>query len=81
MNQKQLANVLIKILGLSFCVESIVRIISGMISLLASLASRTPFGSGIYLWANPLTGVALAVIGFLFIVLSHPIAELLFKDE
>ena len=80
MNSKQLANVLIKILGLSFCVDGVVRAASGILNLFAMLTSRNGFGSA-YLWLNPLTGLLLAVIGFLFIVFSRPIADFLFKDE
>ena len=80
MNPKQLANVLIKILGLYFCVDGVVRIISGMLNLFAVLTTRNGLGS-IYAWLNPFTGLILAAIGFLFIVLSRPIADLLFKDE
>ena len=80
MNPKQLANVLIKILGLSFCVDGVVRGASGILNLLAMLTSRNGL-SATYLWVNPLTGLLLAAIGFLFIVLRRPITDLLFKDE
>ena len=80
MNSKQLANVLIKILGLSFCVDGLVRAASGILNLFAMLAIRNN-SSSIYIWLNPLTGLLLVVIGFLFIVLSREIADLLFKDE
>jgi len=80
MNQKQLANVLIKILGLSFCVDGIIRIVSGVLTLFATLTSR--FGTGsVYVWATPFTGLVLATIGLLFIVLSRTIADMLFRDE
>jgi len=83
MNQKQLANVLIKILGLSFCVDGIIRIVSGAISFLAALTNRGTFGysSASYYVATPLSGVAMGVIGILLIALSKPIADMLFKDE
>ena len=80
MTKKQLADVLIKILGLSFCVDGIIRIVSGVINLLATLATRLSTGS-VYVWATPFTGLILAVIGLLFVVLSRSIADILFRDE
>jgi hypothetical protein len=80
MKPKQLANVLIKILGLSFCVDGVVRAASGILNLFAMLTIRNGLSS-VYIWLNPLSGLLLAVIGFLFIVLSRPIADFLFKDE
>lgn len=32
-------------------------------------------------WATPLTGLALGIIRILFVLLSKPIADTLFKDE
>jgi|GEM_PF-1657159 hypothetical protein len=80
MNQKQLANVLIKVLGLSLCAQSGLHIVSGVFNLFAVLASRGGAG-GLYLWLNPLSGVVLAIIGVLFIALSRDIADFLIKDE
>ncbi len=81
MQQRQLANVLIKILGLYFGVDGLVRIVSGALNMLAVLtASRGGFGS-FYAWINPFTGMIMAGIGLLFILLSRPIADILFKDE
>ena len=80
MTKKQLADVLIKILGLSFCVDGIIRMVSGVINLLANLATRLSMGS-IYTWITPFTGLILALIGFLLIVLSRAIADVLFRDE
>jgi hypothetical protein len=79
MNQKQFANVLIKVLGIYFLVDGVIRIFSGVISLFSAMIARGI--SGIYLWATPVIGIILAIIGFLLIVLSQPIADLLFKDE
>jgi hypothetical protein len=82
MNQKQLANVLIKVLGLWLCVESLTHIISSVISLLSTLLERgRGFGSGLYFWMNPLNGIAMGIAGVLFVLLSQSIADLLFKDE
>jgi len=80
MNQKQLANVLIKVLGLYFCVDGLVRIVSGVLNMLAVLTSRSGFGS-FYTWMSPFTGMILAAIGLFLVLLSRPVADILFKDE
>jgi len=79
MKQNQLANVLIKILGLYFCVDGFVRFVTGLLSLLAYMTSRG-FGA-LYTWVAPFTGMILAAIGLLLILLSRAIADALFKDE
>jgi len=79
MNQKQLANVLIKILGLYCCVDGLVRMLSGFLNLFAVL-TRGGFGS-LYTWLNPFIGLVPLAIGFLFVVFSRSIADFLFKDE
>jgi len=80
MKQNQLANVLIKILGLYFCVDGGVRIISGMLNLLGALTSLRSFGS-FYPWVAPLSGMIMAAIGLLLILLSRALADILFKDD
>jgi len=80
MKQSQLANVLIRILGLYFCVDGGVRIISGALNLLAALASLRAFGS-LYTWIAPLTGMIMAAIGLLLILSSRALADIMFKDE
>jgi len=80
MKQNQLANVLVKILGLYFLVDGGVRMISGALNLLGALTSLRTFSS-FYVWVTPFTGMLLAAIGLLLILLSRAIAGLLFKDE
>jgi len=80
MKQNQLANVLIKILGLYFCVDGFVRIVSGVLNLLAALTNLRSFGS-LYTWISPFSGMIMAAIGLLLILLSRAIADALFKDE
>ena len=80
MNQKQLANVLIRILGLYFLVDGGVRTISGALNLLASLANLRTFGS-VYVWITPFTGMLLAAVGLVLILASRALADILFKDE
>jgi hypothetical protein len=80
MKQNQLANVLIKMLGLYFCVDGFVRIVSGVLNLLAALTNLRSFGS-LYTWISPFSGMIMAAIGLLLILLSRAIADALFKDE
>ena len=80
MKQNQLANVLIKVLGLYFCVDGFVRIVSGVLNLLAVMTSRSGYGS-LYAWVAPFTGMIMAAIGLLLVLLSRAIADTLFKDE
>lgn len=80
MKQKELANVLIKVLGLYFLVDGGVRVISGALNLLGALTTLRTFGS-FYTWVTPFTGMLLAAIGLLLILLSRAIADILFKDE
>jgi len=74
MKSKQLANVLIKILGLSVCTQSVMHFLNGIFNILA--ASRIQI-----LGVNFLSGAILAVIGIFLIVKSQVIAGLLFKNE
>lgn len=80
MNQKQMADVFIKVLGLYFSVDGIVRVISGALNLFVVLAGQRSFGSA-YVWLAPFTGLILTAIGVLLIALSQAIADLLFKDK
>jgi uncharacterized membrane protein HdeD (DUF308 family) len=80
MNQKQLADVLIKILGLSSCVQGVMHIASGIFSLLEMLSNRGNVGN-YFLWVNILTGLILAAIGVFFILQSRLVSDKLFKDE
>ncbi len=80
MTKKQLADVLIKILGLSFCVDGIIRVVSGVVTLFATLTSRFGAASA-YVWVTPLSGLLLGLIGFLLIILSRAIADMMFRDE
>ena len=74
MKSKQLANVLIKVLGLSLCVQGVMRFVTGIFNVLAS--SRAPF-----LWVNFVSGAILAAIGIYFIARSQNVAGCLFKGE
>ena len=82
MSQKQLANVLIKILGLSLCVYSITPIATGIVDLFANLLRLVQYNVHSNTWSYPMmTGLLSAVIGIYLIVRSHFIADKLFKDK
>ena len=69
MQQKQLANVLIKILGLYFGVDGLVRIVSGVLNMLAVLTAAVASGHSIP-GSVPFAGMIMAAIGMLFILLE-----------
>jgi hypothetical protein len=77
MKPKQLADVLIKILGLSVCVQSVLHLVSGV---LVVIATNSNFG-GPALWSNFLTGLILAAIGSYLIVRSRNVAGCLLARE
>jgi len=74
MNQKQLANVLIKILGLSMCAYRV----SGIIDTLIFSSTRGNASAGLLQIILNLVPIA---IGIFFIVRSRWLVEKLFKDE
>jgi uncharacterized membrane protein len=77
MKTKQLANVLIKILGLSVLVHSIPAIITGLFNMVRARGVGSP---GDY-WFYPVSSVILTAIGIYLIVKSRDVAEFLFKNE
>jgi hypothetical protein len=80
MKSKQLANVLIRILGLSLCVQAAMHFVNGMISMGYSINMNYPTNR-MGLWSNFLTGAILAAIGICFLVKSRNVTECLFKGE
>ena len=74
MKTKQLANVLIKVLGLSICAQSVTHFVTGIFTLLAT--SRGPF-----LLANFVLGAVMAGIGIFLIAKSRDVAGFLFKND
>jgi hypothetical protein len=76
MNQKQLANVLVKILGLSLCTQGVLHIVSVIINSIVTVATRSSV-----LLLNSLSGLILGAVGVLLIVQSRRICDKLFKDE
>lgn len=75
MKTKQLANVLIKILGLSVVVHSIPALITALLSTMQLRAASG--GYSLY----PISTVVLAVLGICLIVKSRCVADLLMKNE
>jgi hypothetical protein len=90
MNPKQLANVLIKILGLSLCAHGIPAllgiVVSGIQLLIQAMHDGNPnsvthysyMGCPVLYWLSPVIEVAL---GIYLIVRSRSLTEKLFKDE
>ena len=77
MKTKQLANVLIKILGLSVCVHSVPGVISGLFSVARAKGGHVP---GEY-WFYPLPSLVSLAIGVYLIAMSWKVAAFLFKGE
>jgi hypothetical protein len=77
MNTKQLANVLVKVLGLSVAVHSIPAVITGLFS---AVQIRGVTGPGAY-WLYPVSSLVLMAIGIYLIVRSKDVVEFLFKNE
>jgi hypothetical protein len=75
MRSKQLANVLIKILGLSILVHAIPSFVTGLLEIMRMM--RLDFSPLAVLFSP----VVLAVLGIVLIVRSRDIAEFLFKNE
>ncbi len=76
MNSKQLANVLIKVLGLSILAHSIPGILNGILS---ALVARGVGAGGNY-WLLYVSPVASAAIGIWLLIQSRSIAEFLFRS-
>jgi len=78
MKTKQLANILIKILGVSFFLHAIPSMVSGFLMGLFSLGpSKMPS----YSWTYAVGGGIQIAIAVLFIIKSRQIAEFLFKGQ
>lgn len=80
MKPKQLANILIRVLGLYLCAQSIAPILNGIIAFANASSS---YGAGYrtsmaYYIAG---GIIPAFIGVFFILRSRWLAEKLFRDE
>ena len=78
MKSKQLANILIKILGLSVIAYSIPRIITDVLNIVR-FGERT--SEQVYLWLSALPTLVSMVIGSVLIIKSREVAECIFKSE
>jgi succinate dehydrogenase hydrophobic anchor subunit len=74
MKSKQLANVLIKLLGLSLCAQSVMHFLSGLWNIFTD--TRRPIIS-----FNFLSGAVLVAIGIFLVIKSRDVAGFLFKNE
>ena len=80
MKSKQLANVLIKIVGLYLCLNGIILLVSWVAMPLSQEIGGPKITGYSFLWANAIGGGVRAVIGIVTIAISQKIAELWFKN-
>ena len=82
MKSKQLANVLIKILGLSVCIHAIPLVVSGfMMGMFGFIVGGAESGEVIRILSSPIGAAVEAAVGIFLIVKSRKIAEFLFKND
>jgi hypothetical protein len=89
MNSKQLANVLIKIHGLSICIHgfpaSIVAIVSAGAALVHAMQNGHQAGTASPYWTYSFTYLVQSVVefaaGIFLIIRSRWVTDILFKDE
>ena len=80
MKTKQLANILIKILGLDVLVHGIPSIISGLLPVFQAMSSPGNVYWNHY-WIYPLSAAVSVVIGIYLVIKSRDVAAFLFKNE
>ena len=80
MKTKSLANILIKILGLSVLVHAIPAIVSGLLPMFQAMGAHGNFYSNNY-WLYPLSPAVSVAIGIFLIVKSREVMAFLFQDE
>ena len=81
MKSKQLANVLIKILGLSICLQGIPSCISMVLASLTHLVASSKLDAGLIRIMTSLIGAAIQVaVGLTIINKSRKVADFLFKN-
>lgn len=82
MKSKQLANVLIKIIGLYVCLCAIPRLVSGIAPLIAWVSGMPKWDNYlINFLADAIAGVIQFCIGMLLISKSRKLSEFWFKNE
>ena len=80
MKSKQLANVLIKILGLSVVIHNVPVIVTAITSELFNFLQGRGFVAVRDVWLYPASAIILLVLGILLILQSRCITDWLFKD-
>ena len=80
MKTKQLANILIKILGLSVLVHGIPSFLSGFLPLFQAIGSQGNSYT-IYFWIYPLSSVVMIASGIFLVVKSRDVTAFLFNGE
>ena len=81
MKSKQLANVLIKILGLSLVAHGIIAVLNAAGSMLIAQGMGAQHGDWFPAWFGQIMPVTTLIIGIVLIVASGSITEFLFKAE
>ena len=83
MKSKQLANVLIKIVGLYVCLCAIPELVSGIAAVFLAVLGGTPKASDITIYAlpNAIGAVIQFVVGMFLIGKSRKLSEFWFKHE
>ena len=81
MKSKQLANVLIKMLGLSVCLYSIPNFVSGIFFALSTLPVSKSDIAVMRIFSSAVGAAVQAVVGIVVISLSGKIAGLLFESD
>jgi hypothetical protein len=76
MNQQQLATVLVKVLGLYLCVQSIPSLVQSLV--LLSSTHNSPPGSNF--WVYPGSTALLLIVGLYFVLMGRSVAERLLND-
>jgi len=82
MKSKQLANVLIKIIGLYVCLCAIPSLVSGILAVFANHLGASKWDEVMFRFLSYAIGAALqAVVGIFLIIKSRKLAEFWFKNE
>jgi hypothetical protein len=81
MKSKQLANVLIKILGLYICLLAIPEVFSGIAAAFLRAAGASKVDEGMWIFSNAIGAAVQAAIGIFIITKSQKIAAFWFKAE
>lgn len=76
MTPLQLANVLIKILGLSVCVHSV----PTLLQILLTFGLARGGGNAMFSWTYAASSTLMLIVGFYLIMASRSVAESLFRE-